>query len=290
MTSCKKGTEIGVFEGTPGPNEGDTAIHNTDRYRLTRILNFGKSDSEKPGSLVEFTYDSKGNLTKETLMDYPDRVFTYFLYAHENGRLIKKEVYDGSVGALARSTTYTYSYEGDLLVKEQATRSDNSLIYSTHYVYQGRRLMETYKWDESLGKHHHYKNFYDNRGNMVRQETYMYYDELASTEKYDYDALGRRIKTERFDHQNRLETVIDAEYTGNFMLPWKEVYRDSQGNIRQTRTYALDIFGNQTQINLESNTFNKKKYYGKLLREEIRYSSVWGFQESGMTRYEYQKR
>jgi hypothetical protein len=38
------------------------------------------------------------------------------------------------------------------------------------------------------------------------------------------------------------------------------------------------------------NTLNRRKYYGRLLREEIRYAPTWGFTEAGMSRYEYEKK
>lgn len=290
FVSCKKEKDIGVFEGVPGPNDGDTTIHNTNNYRLTKILNFSKSDSEEPYNYVEFTYDSRGNLTRESLIDYPDLLATYKTYTYENGRVTRQQVYDGLVNALTLSTTITYTYQDNLLLKEQAVRSDGSLIHSTHYVYSGRRLTETYKMSESLGKHHDYRNFYDARGNMVRQEAYMYNNELEWTEKYEYDALNRRIKTERINHLNLLESVIKMEYSGNFTLPAREIYFDAAGNETQSRTYSMDIFGNQVQANIGANILNKRKYFGSLLREEIRYSPQFGFVEFGMTRYEYQKK
>ena len=55
------------------------------------------------------------------------------------------------------------------------------------------------------------------------------------------------------------------------------------------RTYACDIAGNQIRT-LITNVVCKRKYYRKLLREEILYSPTWGLAEMGMIRYEYEKK
>ena len=49
---CCKNKEIETFQGPTGPNEGDTSIYNTDHYRLTKIVNFSKSDSKEPHGYV----------------------------------------------------------------------------------------------------------------------------------------------------------------------------------------------------------------------------------------------
>lgn len=287
---CCKNKEIEVFQGPPEPNEGDTSIYNTNRYRLTKILNFGKSHSKEPGGHVLFIYDAEGNLAREAMYDALDLLFTYKDYTYRDGRMITQKVYDGPVNSLTLSTTIFYTYEDDLLTQEKVMNSNGELLHSIHYVHANRKLAETYTWPQSLGKHHHYKYTYDGSGNVTRMQVYMYNNELSSTENYTYDSQNRLIKKERFDHQNRLEVITITQYTGNNTLPSAEMYQDAAGNMKPGRTYKFDVAGNQVRTLIGTNTLNKRKYYGKLLREEILYSSTWSFAEMGMNRYEYEKK
>lgn len=287
---CCKNREIETFEGPPGPNEGDTSIYNTASYRLTKILNFSKSDSKEPYGYVQFTYDAQGNLTREAMYDMPDRLSTYKTYTYLNGRRATQKVYAGLVNNLSLSTTIAYTYEGGLLTQEDVTDAADALLQSVHYVYANRKLAETYTWSQSLGKHHHYKYTFDSRGNVVKMQVYMYNNDLSNTENYTYDARNRLIRTERFDHQNKLELVTITEYVGNNTLPSSETYQKAAGNAKFGRTYEFDVAGNQILTLIGTDIVNKRKYYGKLLREEILYSPVWNFAEMGMNRYEYEKK
>lgn len=289
LAGCKD-KEIEAFQGPPGPNEGDTSIYNADHYRLTKILHFSKSDSPEPGGYVEFTYDGAGNLTRQSNYDIPELLSTYKTYTYINGRKATEKVYAGPVNALTLANTTTYTYQGDLLTKEDVRNDVGTMLRSKHYVYANRKLIETYTWSESLGKHHHYKYTRDGRGNVVKMQAYMYDNELSSTENYTYDSQNRVIRTERFNHQNALETVIITEYTGNNTLPSAEISRNAAGNGLARTTYEFDVAGNQIRTLIGKNTLNRRKYYGRLLREEIRYAPTWGFTEAGMSRYEYEKK
>jgi YD repeat-containing protein len=287
---CCKNKEIETFQGPPGPNEGDTSIYNTDHYRLTKIVNFSKSDSQEPHGYVQFTYDAQGNLIREAMYDMPDVLFTYKAYTYRNGHMETKKVYGGVVNSLTLSTTSTYTYEGDLLIQEDILDDTGTLLRSIHWVYANRKLVETYTWSQSLGKHHNSKYTYDGRGNVVKMQEYMYDNELSNTENYTYDDRNRLIRTERFDHQNALELITIKEYAGNNTLPSSEMHQNAAGNVQSGRKYEFDVAGNQTSALIGTNIVNKRKYYGKLLREEILYSPVWGFTEVGMNRYEYEKK
>lgn len=289
LVSCKN-KEIETFQGPPGPNEGDTGIYNTDHYRLTKILNFGKSDSKEPGGYVLFTYDTEGNLTREAMYSAPDQLTTYKEYTYRSGRMATQKVYDGVTNSLTLARTITYTYEGGLLTQEEAVDASGTSLQSVHYVYANRKLAETYTWSQSLGKHHHYKYTFDGNGNVSKMQVYMYNNELSNTENYTYDNQNRLIRTERFDHRNALELITITEYTGNNTLPSSETYQNAAGNVRSGRTYEFDVAGNQIRTLIGTNVESKRKYYGKLLREEIRYSPTWGFTEIGMNRYEYEKK
>lgn len=287
---CCKNKPIEAFQGPPEPNEGDTSIYNTDHYRLTKILNFSKSDSEEPGGHVLFTYDTQGNLTREAMYSAPDQLLTYKEYTYRNGRMATQKVYDGVVNNPTLARTIVYTYEGGLLTQEEVVDASGTLLRSIHYVYANRKLAETYTWSQSLGKHHHYKYTFDGSGNVGKMQVYMYNNELSNTENYTYDNQNRLIRTERFDHRNALESITITEYTGNNTLPSSEIYQNAAGNVKSRRTYAFDIAGNQIRTLVGTNVVSKRKYYGKLLREEILYSPTWGFAEMGMIRYEYEKK
>ncbi|SDE10851.1 YD repeat-containing protein [Dyadobacter soli] len=289
MLSCKN-KEIETVKGPPGPNEGDTSIYNSGHYRLTKVLQFSKSDSPEPYAYVQFDYDAQGNLVREAMYDAPDKLVTYKTYTYLDGRKATQNVYDGVVNSPTLSRTITYTYEGDLLTREDVTSVDGTVLRSVHNVYANRKLAETYTFSQSLGKHHNSRYTYDGRGNVAKMQSYMYNNELSNTENYTYDDRNRLIRTERFDHRNQLEVVTVAAYTGNNTLPSSETNLNAAGNVRSGRTYDFDVAGNQIQTMIGTNILNKRKYYGKLLREQISYSPEWGFTEMGMSRYEYEKR
>ncbi|WP_353718741.1 hypothetical protein [Dyadobacter sp. 676] len=120
LAGCKD-KRIETFQGPPGPNEGDTSVYNVGHCRLTKILNFTKSDSPEPGGYVEFTYDEAGNLTRQSYYYDPELLSTYKTYTYINGRKVTEKVYASPVNAVTLANTTSYAYEGDLPTKEDIT-------------------------------------------------------------------------------------------------------------------------------------------------------------------------
>lgn len=290
LNACKKDQLLETIDGPVIANDGDSAVFNLQNYRLVKILNFSKSTSTAPGSYVKYDYDKRGNMIKESFFSDPDIINTYKNYYYDGTNLTKMEIYDGQSNALTRSQVTTYTYDNNRLTEELLKREDGSTVRTTHYIYADNKLIEQYYLEPSLGKTNLLKFSYDSRGNITMEQSYMYNNELSQTTKYVYDALNRPTTIEVYDHNNTLVVTTKLEYSSSYPMAVQEKITSASLPNGSTRTYSLDQYGNQVVGKIGTNTWFKKQYYGKLLREQIRYSPEWGFSEAGMTRFEYEKK
>ena len=266
----------------------------TENFRLTKILNYSKSSSSQPNGAVEFSYDKKGNLTKESTINYPNTITTYKLYEYSGNQVTKKKIYDGQVGNLTLGTYINYYYSGDKVTKEELLLSDGTLKYTTFYEFDGDKLINTYKVDDNLGRHHQYKYSFDNFNRVILEEVFMYNQELSEFTKYFYDNSSRLIRSELYDHNGTLTSHEEKVYIGTSKLADEELYFDQSGTLIQKRRLTYDGWGNVTEINVDylgtTCSIFKRKYNGKLLIEEITFLTSFGCAEWTVTRYEYEKR
>jgi hypothetical protein len=283
LLSCDESATTG-----PGP------MVMADDYRLSRILSYPNSGSHTATSGLEFRYSENGDLIKELLIDYPNTVSTYKDYEYVNNRKAKVKIYDGQVGNLTMGTYIEYFYTDDQLTKEELHLGDGTLKYSTHYQYEGGKLVNTYKEGDDLGIHHQYKYSFDSQGRLLLEQVYMYDEELSEFIKYFYDDHDRIIKTEWYDHTSTLTGYMARKYEGSGNLPELELQYDNHGALMQTRQLTYDQWGNLAQVTVSgqgpSCTLFKEKYNGQLLMEKITYSPAWGCVEWTVSRYEYSKK
>lgn len=280
---------FGCDDNDPSPDITPT----TSDHRLIKILNYKTSTSPEPYNFMDMTYDSQGNLKKETLIDFPNTITTYTDYEYDGSKRVKKLNYDGQVGNLQLGTFIRYGYDNNKLTKEELFLGNGTLKFSTHYEYDGNRLVTTFKNGDGLGIHHQFKYFYDFRGRLIREEVYMYNQELENFTKYEYDDNNRVIAVELYDRNSILISSTERIYIDTDDLPDRELWFDSEGNLTTDRRMTYDQYGHELEVTLiEQGTPHKlvsRKYEGELLMEEITYHPYFGFAEWTVTRFEYEK-
>lgn len=265
-----------------------------DNFQLSRILNYSSSTSSQSYNTVEFNYDSNGNLTKESMLDYPNTLTTYKVYKYSGSKLAKKFIYSGQVGNLTLGTFINYYYTNDKVTKEELFIADGTLKYSTYFEFTEDRLINTYKIDDNLGIHHQYKYTFDNLNRLILEEVFMYNQELSESTKYFYDNSNRLLKNEYYNHTGTMISYMEKVYVGANNLPNEELYYDQSGALTQKRQLTYDRWKNLTEINIDylgtTCRLFKRTYNGELLTEEIKYLLPFGCTEWAVTRYEYSKK
>lgn len=244
----------------------------SDDYRLIRISRFG-SNSNNPGGGIEFEYDDDGNLVKESMMDGPNVLTSYKKYEYDGDRLVRKSVYEGEVGNLLPGTRTEYFYTGDKLTEQRLIRSDETLFYSEHFEYSNDKLVNWYKENEELGIHHQIRYTYNGSNQLVKEESYMYDQELEEFSTYFYDGSNRLLKTEKFDRNGALVTEIQSIYKGGNKNVIAEIEVHHSGRDHINRGFVYDRWGNLIEINsgvpgASMCRLFKRTYNGELLLEE----------------------
>lgn len=261
-------------------------------HRLVKILNYSSSLSDTPYNTMEMTYDTRGNLTKESLFSYPHTLLTYTDYEYDGTKRVRKLNYDGQVGNLTLGSSIKYNYTGDHMTKEELFLGDGSLKFTAYYKYSGDKLIETYKDGDGLGIHHHYKYSYNLSGRLILEQVYMYDEELENSTKYYYED-DRLIKSELYDRFDDLVSSIERKYKDADDLHDQELWFDANGNVVQNREITYDQLGNEIEITVDNqgtrNKLASRKYDGDLLIEEITYHPFFGYEEWTVTRYEYER-
>jgi hypothetical protein len=282
---------ISIFGCTK--DDSENFFSQSENYRLTKVLNYSNSTDSEPSTFMDLKYSEDGNLQRESLYDYPNTLFTFREYDYENNLLVEKRIFDGQVGNLRLGTYTKYEYADGNLVKEELYLADGTLKRTEYFEYEGKNLLNTYKVDDKLGIHHQYKYTYNDLNLLVREEKFMYNQELDGFTKYNYDDNLRLIRTEIFNFDETIIQTIEHKYTGDNTLPSEEFYYDSDSELIQQKQLIYDNFDNLTEAKVIDNQGThilfRKKYNGKLLIEHIRYAPTWGYTEWTVTRYEYEK-
>jgi hypothetical protein len=281
-----------IFLGILSCNDNDV-LPTTDNYRLIKILNYPSLASSEPNGKIEFSYDSKGNLIRESTFDHRIILTTYIEYEYSGNEMTTKKIYDGQVGNLHLGTYISYNYIGGKLSKEELFSADGTLKYTTVFEFENEKLINTYKVDDHLGIHHQYKYTFDDQNRLILEEVFMYDQELSGFTKYFYDAGNRLAKTEVYNPNGELIHYVENSYTGTSERANEEFYFNQDGTLTQTRQLVYDSRGNLTEINVvgqgSSCRLFKRAYNGELLTEEIKYASSFGCEVLTVTRYGYEK-
>ena len=275
-------------------DEDDDFFSESENYRLVKVLNYSNSSDSNPSTFMDLKYSENGNLLSESLYNYPSTLITHRVFDYDNNNLLKeKKIYDGQFGNLSLGTSTKYEYKNSKLIKEELYLADETLKRTKLYEYENGNLVNTYKLNDELGKHHQYKYSYNDLNVLILEEVFMYNQELSNFTKYSYDDKLRLTKTEIFDHNKMISQTVEHKYSGDETLPSEEIYFDSNGSLTQSRQLIYDGFDNLIETIITTNqgtyTLFKKKFKGKLLIEHIHYGPTWGDTEWGVSRYEYEK-
>ena len=263
-----------------------------ENYRLSRILNYSSSTSSQPYGSVKFEYDDRGNLIKESMLEWPSILTTYKVYEYADEKKTKTKTYDGQVGNLRLGTFINYYYTNGNVTKEELYLGDGTLKYTTYYEFDGGdNLINTYKVDDNVGIHHQYKYLYDMRGLLMVEQVFMYDQELDGFTKYYYDNNDRMIKCELYDREGVLGSYIEKVYHGSDKLPDEQLSYNSDGQLIWKSELTYDGWGNLIGCTSEGQTSCRafsRKYKGQLLIEAITYHPYFGCEEWTVTKYEYE--
>lgn len=282
---------IGTFGCTK--DESEDVFSQLDDYRLLKVLNYNNSSDSELSTFMDLKYAEDGNLQRESLYDYPKTLFTFREFDYEINLLVEKRIFDGQVGNLRLGSYIKYEYSQGNLVEEALYSADGTLTRTDYYEYEGDNLVNTFKLDDEFGIHHQSKYTYNSLNLLIREERFMYDQELEGYTIYDHDDNLRLIKTAIFNFDETILQTSEHKYTGNSTLPSEEFYYDAAGELTQHFKLIYDDFKNLTETKVitsqGTNTLFKKKFNGELLIEHIRYAPTWGYTEWTVTRYEYEK-
>lgn len=262
-----------------------------ENFRMVRKFNYSTSTSAIPYGKVEFEYDSRGNVVKESMFDYPGLPTGYITYEYSGERLINKRMYYRQAGHITLATYIHYSYTHNRVTKEELFLSDGTSKYKTYYEFDGDNLVNTYKVDDDLGIHHQFKYEFDNLNRLILEETFMYNEELSGFTKHYYDNSNRLVKSEVYNHNRNITSSVEKIYNGASKLPAEELYFDQDGIQTQRRKLTYDNLGNLTEITVNGHlTICSRRFKGELLIEAITYNPYFGGSEWIVSRYEYQRK
>ena len=274
--------------------------YNYEKLRLLKISKFSNSSGSKLTDEVVYAYDKSGNMVKESFYDGNSTkiLWMYKEYEYLDDKKVKEKIFDGEAGNPTLGLYNEYFYEGDLLVKEGTYCGGvcyGTLIHSMNYEYDERgNLTRKYMYDPDYGISGDLKYTYDNQNRLILEETTVVdvndYDHKYL--KHVYDNAGREIKLEYYNVNQNLIRYVVKVYKGTNKLTSMDLYYDKNGIQTAEYQHFYDKWENLTEtINSKGCSYFKRKYFGKLLIEEINYWT-WdtGFDdctESGMSKYEY---
>jgi len=282
--------------------DDNSVLNSADKFRLSKILKYSNSTASKLTGEVDYAYDEKGNMVKESFYDCnPAKIlWMYREYEYSENKKIKEKIFDGASGNLTLGSFTEYIYNGNQLLREETycgRGCDGSLINSMNYEYDERgNIIRKYMNDPVLGILGDMKYTYDNQNKLILEETAetgvsdYYYKYL----KHIYDNNSREIKLEYYNTNQDLIRYTEKVYKETSILPETEIQYDKNGSPTLKYRNVYDEWGNLTETIINDNYLKfKRKYNGTLLIEEINYweqDSVPGGQtsESGMSRYEYE--
>ena len=183
-------------------------------------------------SEIKNSYDSKGNLTK-CVSSYSECDSETRAYTYDSKGNLTKETYLSSEGEYS-SYTYTYNSRGDITKEVKNYYSGLVSTRSCSYDSKGRKVKETYY--DTDGDSYSYTYSYDSNGNKTR-EIFSSPTNGSTTISYSYDSNNRLTK-ESYKYSDRSTYTVKYSYDqkGN---KTKEVHNDSDGYI-ETYTYSYD--------------------------------------------------
>jgi RHS repeat-associated protein len=192
----------------PGGVETDDIVTIFSYYATTKEL---KQKTNPKGDIINYTYDSKGNLLTESItLDDSTTITTTYTYEPTYNRITSKEI-SSTAETQTYRTEYTYYADGNL--KEEKKILDEATSLTTAYTYTAYGDIETI----TDPKGNVTKNEYNSYGSLTKV-----YDPNNPNRKteYGYDNLGNRTSitdannhttTFVYDKLNRVTKIINPK-------------------------------------------------------------------------------
>ena len=160
----------------------------------------------------------------------------YFTFSYQNDLLTKYEAIDNS----QLFNLVSFNYDSTNRVKS-AVENTNTFEYFNTYIYGTNNRIEKILLSikDSGGNYvpsGYFNYFYDNSGNLTREEKYNSQDVLIKKTEFEYDANGNVVKS-LFYHGNTLYSTITSSYD-NRINPWY--------NLRNSLIYPVSLSRNNT--------------------------------------------
>ena len=187
----------------------------------------------------EYTYDDKGNLTRQAMTS--GDVHSYFDYIYdENNRRIKAEYYEEGV----LLTVHDFPHNDQGLIAKEVFTSEGVVVYESINTYnESGNLIKVEYVSETRGSWT-YIYTYDDKGHITTEkcqspdgsETYYTYT-------YTYDESGKRVSADFTEGDNHCTAVFEYNAAG---LLTKEEYLFDDGT-KDSFTKEYDANGNMVR-------------------------------------------
>ena len=248
-------------------------------------------------TVYSYTYDSKGNLTKQTVKsaDNPDNNFTETFTYDKSGRKTKEVSKDADGLVFSRSYTYNsagnltkkvlkhdgtnavyrYKYNSkNLLSKEYFDGAENEVPYerSLSYNSRGQLTKDVYGYEDTTKRET--TKIYDSNGNKIKETYKNTADNYSYSDKYTYDSLGYVIK-DVYSNSDGDNMTYSYTYDNKGNIT-KESVKDSAG-VTGTTKYTYDSKGRTIKEAYKKGKYSSTQTYsydskGNLIKDSYKTS------------------
>lgn len=198
------------------------------------------SDSDGFWGRAEYTYNNRGDLTKSVVSDLDGSSTTTYTTDSQGRTLSEKTVYSGG-----RWSSYTYTYSGDLLMRE-AWLTSEGYSSSVDYRYNADG-MPTYI--KSVTDHSTQIDTYEYTAEGWLKKNVSQVGDVVYTTEYTYNEFGYELSVTTTSNTNDYYQVI---YKYNDSLELIEEKHTSNTSV-STYTYTYDSNGNMISYSYTDN-------------------------------------
>ena len=219
---------------------------------LLEILETEYSEDDK--YTYKYSYDDKGNLTKEEYAaDHSTYNYIREYEYDENRNIIKTIRHDDDGDTYVYE--YTYDKNGNVLKSVETYTSDSysrreiiEYTYDSHNNEIKRESTHSYVSDNYNSTDttvYVTNNTYNTQGNLIKRVEFNSFGEVDRTYEYEYDADGNMLKNScDYSYGDSRKTEYTYDKSGNIV---KEVYTYSDNDVF-TSEYTYDEHGNVVKM------------------------------------------
>ena len=206
------------------------------KHKISKVIVKGFLN-ERPLLKLEFDFDKRGFLTKETTLDSSGKKETEHIFTYNNNgdQIERKEI------SYTLNKTYITTFERTYTGSQLITEKSSALPFMTKHSYnaQGQKIQSvTNLGDESNAnkKNLHYN--YDKKGRLIRCEETLIYGNGQPT-------VNTRYTTYQYDINSNLITVIMIDNTtiGNGQMRYNYKYNQNGLLVSYTTKMPEDLGG-----------------------------------------------